>query len=70
MMTEDITKWQKTDVVFNVTNMPIITLTESKHPNVWYHDKTDNAFYLTAKGFKMSAHKLDKNRMRELGLLR
>jgi hypothetical protein len=42
---------QKTDVVLDVKNRPFITLTESKLPNVWFHDKMDRLFYLTENGF-------------------
>jgi len=42
---------QKTDVVLDVKNRPLITLTESNLPNIWFHEKMDRIFYLTPKGF-------------------
>lgn len=42
----------KTDVVYNMPNRPIVTLTEStKLPNIWYHEKEDTLYYLTHIGF-------------------
>lgn len=50
---EEMNEWQKTDIVLNVQNRPFITLTESKMPNLWYHDEIDEVFCLTSKGFKV-----------------
>lgn len=50
---EQMNEWQNTDVIINVQNCPFITLTESKMPNVWYHDEIDLLFCLTARGFKV-----------------
>lgn len=41
-----------TDIILNDKNMPFITLTESKVPNTWYHNKSNNLFSLTSKGFR------------------
>lgn len=43
----------RTDVVYNVKNAPFITLTESRMPNLWYHETFTVLFILTARGFKL-----------------
>jgi len=47
-----MSEYQKTDVCITADNFPFITLTESKVPNVWYHDSMDFLFSHTSKGFK------------------
>ena len=49
---EGLTEYQKTDFAM-INNRPLITLTESKTPNVWYHHQINNLFALTADGFKI-----------------
>jgi hypothetical protein len=35
-------------------NFPFITLTESKVPNVWYHEERDELFVLSKCGFSLT----------------
>jgi hypothetical protein len=35
-------------------NFPFITLTESKIPNVWYHEELDELFVLSERGFSLT----------------
>ena len=49
--TEEMNEWQKTDVVL-AWNIPFMTLTESKLPNVWYHEHFDWLCKHTSEGFK------------------
>jgi len=53
----EMNQHQKTDFVVNVMNAPLITLTESKIPNEWWHPEIDNLFHLTANGFYLSERK-------------
>lgn len=41
-----------TDILLTAENLPLVTLTESKIPNTWYHIDTDRLFCLTSNGFK------------------
>ena len=41
----------RTDVVYNSTH--ILTLTEAKMPNRWYHKDFDDLFTLQARGFHL-----------------
>ena len=67
---EEMNKWQKTDVIINITNCPFATLTESKISNIWYHhdDRIDHLFTLQARGFHWI--KGSKAAMNKRGLLR
>lgn len=47
---EEMNEWQLTDVVL-IQNCPFMTLTESKCPNVWYHEQLDWLFRYTSEGF-------------------
>jgi len=48
---QEIKEHQLTDVVLK-SNFPFMTLTESKLPNVWYHESFDWLCKLTPMGFK------------------
>lgn len=50
---EEINEFQETDVVLNLPNIPFMTLTESKMPNIWYHELLPYLFHLTARGFRV-----------------
>ena len=54
----ELTKFQKTDVLLDFVNVPFATLTESKMTNAWYfeHIDKDYVFHLTANGFKISKY--------------
>lgn len=54
------------DVLLDAENFPFITLTESKISNIWYHDKIDNLFYLTLRGFKILRKGSKKQLMKNL----
>lgn len=62
-----MTKIIKTDVVVNLRNKPFLTLTESKIPNVWYHNIVDKIFMLTSKGFYVKNG--SKKELQKLNLL-
>ena len=48
---EEMNEWQKTDVILS-WNFPFMTLTESKMPNVWYHEHFNWLCKYTPDGFK------------------
>jgi hypothetical protein len=50
---EEMSKFQKTDVVLNMVNVPFMTLTESKIPNTWYHELLPYLFVWTSRGFRV-----------------
>lgn len=47
---EEMNEYQLTDVVLG-RNFPFMTLTESKMPNVWYHESFDWLCKYTPRGF-------------------
>jgi len=47
---EEMNEYQLTDVVLG-WNFPFMTLTESKIPNVWYHESFDWLCKYTPRGF-------------------
>lgn len=46
----EMNEHQKTDILL-VENKPLITLTESKMSNLWYHEHLPFLFRLTPQGF-------------------
>ena len=51
---EEMNEHQKTDVVLNIKDMPFMTLTESKLPNIWYHEDLPCLFTLSSRGFRVN----------------
>lgn len=41
-----------TDILLDAVNLPFVTMTMSKIPNVWYCDNTDKLFSLSKLGFR------------------
>lgn len=50
---ESLTDYQKTANTYGMTDPLVITLTESKTLNVWYHHQISNLFCLTERGFEL-----------------
>jgi len=64
----ELNEHQRTDVVLS-WNFPFMTLTESKIPNVWYHEHFDWLCVLTSRGFKplLNSFGGSKKKLFELG---
>lgn len=48
---EDLSVYQRTEFCLNMNGVPLITLTESKIPNIWYHRELPFLFSLVSRGF-------------------